>query len=77
MAASRHPDGTAPDPACRRRDAIERLAAPGIAARCWVHRLSPLRYRTALVFTGSPAMPQVPVDHPSADVETTFTDGPA
>ena len=56
---------------------LERLAAPGIAARCWVHRLSPLRYRTALVFTGSPAMPQVPVDHPSADVETTFTDGPA
>lgn len=29
----------------------ERLAAPGVVARCWVHRLSPLRYRAALVFT--------------------------
>ncbi|MGE0359653.1 MAG: PilZ domain-containing protein [Vicinamibacterales bacterium] len=28
----------------------ELLAAPGVVARCWVHRLSPLRYRTALVF---------------------------
>ena len=55
----------------------ERLAAPGIAARCWVHRLSPLRYRTALVFTGSPAMPPALVDRPSVDVETTCTDGPA
>ena len=46
-------------------------------ARCWVHRLSPLRYRTALVFTGSPAMPPALVDRPSVDVEIAFTDGPA
>jgi hypothetical protein len=26
------------------------LATTGTIARCWVHRLSPLRYRTALVF---------------------------
>jgi hypothetical protein len=31
----------------------ERLAAPGVVARCWVHRLSPLRYRAALVFTAA------------------------
>lgn len=28
----------------------ERLAAQGQIVRCWVHRLSPLRYRAALVF---------------------------
>ena len=30
----------------------ERLSAKGQIARCWVHRLSPLRYRAALVFAG-------------------------
>ncbi len=34
----------------------EKLVAPGQVARCWVHRLSPLRYRAALVFT-APAPP--------------------
>jgi hypothetical protein len=29
------------------------LAAPAVVARCWVHRLSPLRYRTALLFSGN------------------------
>ena len=28
----------------------ERLSAQGQIARCWVHQLSPLRYRAALVF---------------------------
>jgi hypothetical protein len=28
------------------------LAASGTIVRCWVHRLSPLRYRAALVFAG-------------------------
>ncbi len=28
----------------------ERMSAQGQIARCWVHRLSPLRYRAALVF---------------------------
>ncbi len=32
------------------------LAATGVVARCWVHRLSPLRYRTALIFTASRPM---------------------
>lgn len=32
------------------------LAARGTIARCWVHRLSPLRYRTALVFSGGRAI---------------------
>jgi hypothetical protein len=36
----------------------ERLSAHGQIARCWVHRLSPLRYRAAVVFTAlSPATP--------------------
>jgi hypothetical protein len=42
----RHTDG----------DAGEQLAAPCVVTRCWVYRLSPLRYRTALVFTGSRPM---------------------
>ena len=29
----------------------ERLSAQGQIVRCWVHRLSPLRYRAALVFS--------------------------
>jgi hypothetical protein len=32
----------------------ERLAAQGQIVRCWVHRLSPLRYRAALVFAAAP-----------------------
>ena len=32
----------------------ERLTAQGQIVRCWVHRLSPLRYRAALVFTATP-----------------------
>ena len=36
----------------------ERLSAQGQIVRCWVHRLSPLRYRAALVFaTSAPLMP--------------------
>jgi hypothetical protein len=33
-------------------DHPQQLAANGMVSRCWVHRLSPLRYRTALVFAG-------------------------
>jgi len=32
----------------------ERLSAQGQIVRCWVHRLSPLRYRAALVFSAAP-----------------------
>ncbi len=32
----------------------ERLSARGEIVRCWVHRLSPLRYRAALVFVAAP-----------------------
>lgn len=32
----------------------EKLAAQGQIVRCWVHRLSPLRYRAALVFKAAP-----------------------
>jgi hypothetical protein len=40
----------------------QQLAATAVVARCWVHRLSPLRYRTALVFSGGgrPATPGSP-----------------
>ncbi len=34
----------------------ELIAVSGVVARCWVHQLSPLRYRTALVFANSSAM---------------------
>lgn len=37
----------------------ERLTAQGQIVRCWVHRLSPLRYRAALVFsTAAPKSPR-------------------
>lgn len=37
----------------------EKLTAQGQIVRCWVHRLSPLRYRAALVFnTASPSSPR-------------------
>lgn len=35
-------------------DEPARLAAQGQIVRCWVHRLSPLRYRAALVFSAAP-----------------------
>lgn len=35
----------------------EQYAAAAVVARCWVHGLSPLRYRTALVFAGDLAVP--------------------
>lgn len=37
----------------------EKLTAHGQIVRCWVHRLSPLRYRAALVFNAaSPSSPR-------------------
>ena len=40
----------------------ERLSAQGQIVRCWVHRLSPLRYRAALVFsTLAPVTPGAPL----------------
>jgi hypothetical protein len=40
----------------------ERLTAQGQIVRCWVHRLSPLRYRAALVFSvAPPKSPRGPV----------------
>ena len=42
----------------------QQLTASGTVERCWVYRLSPLRYRTALVFSGGrslPAAPEAPV----------------
>ena len=41
----------------------ERLTAQGQIVRCWVHRLSPLRYRAALVFaTSAPLRPESATD---------------
>lgn len=40
-------------------------SAMGSVARCWVHRLSPLRYRAALVFAG--ATPVVPEGEGAVD----------
>jgi hypothetical protein len=37
-------------------DHPQQLAASGTVARCWVHRLSPLRYRTALIFAAARAL---------------------
>jgi len=40
----------------------ERLSAQGQIARCWVHRLSPLHYRAALVFSSlAPVTPATPL----------------
>ena len=40
-------------------DDAERLSAQGQIARCWVHRLSPLRYRAALIFSAlAPVTPR-------------------
>ena len=43
----------------------QQLVASGTVERCWVYRLSPLRYRTALVFSGGgrslPAGAEAPV----------------
>jgi len=39
----------------------EKLTAQGQVVRCWVHRLSPLRYRAALVFSAAaPTTPGAP-----------------
>ena len=35
----------------------ELIGVSGVVGRCWVHRLSPLRYRTALVFSNNRTMP--------------------
>ena len=46
----------------------ERLSAQGQIARCWVHRLSPLRYRAALVFSSlAPVTPGTPL-HTEVDL---------
>ena len=46
----------------------ERLSAQGQIVRCWVHRLSPLRYRAALVFAAL-----APVTPGAAPVEEDLT----
>lgn len=46
----------------------ERLTAQGQIVRCWVHRLSPLRYRAALVFT---ALAPVTPGRPEPDEDLT------
>jgi hypothetical protein len=51
------------------------LAAAGMVARCWVHRLSPLRYRTALVFNGAKPIPPPAGD--DAEVEIDLSEGAA
>ena len=75
MAAARHPHRAAPDPLADGNEHAEQLAAPGVAARCWVHQLSPLRYRAALVFnqavTPGPLLPD------DGEVEIDMADGPA
>ncbi len=40
----------------------ERLSAQGQIVRCWVHRLSPLRYRAALVFPTAAPHPGSTID---------------
>ena len=57
------PDGT-----------VERLAANGQIVRCWVHRLSPLRYRSAMVFTAQ--VPVTPTSAPEEDL-TVLLERPA
>lgn len=53
----------------------ERLSAQGQILRCWVHRLSPLRYRAALRF--SALAPVTPVGgHPEEDL-TVLLERPA
>ena len=56
--------------------AAKLLAAAGVVARCWVHRLSPLRYRTALVFNNArPTPPARPDD--DAEIEIDLSEGAA
>ena len=51
------------------------LAAPAVVARCWVHRLSPLRYRTALLFSGSRPIAPGPADaNTDGEVEIVLDD---
>lgn len=54
----------------------ERLSAQGQIVRCWVHRLSPLRYRAALVFASlAPVTPGKPL-HTEEDL-TVLLERPA
>lgn len=50
----------------------ERLSAHGQVARCWVYRLSPLRYRAALVFEGQAAVTHALALHPEEDLTVFF-----
>jgi hypothetical protein len=53
----------------------ELIAVSGVVARCWVHRLSPLRYRTALVFADSCSMAAgQPVLNEDGEVEILLQD---
>ncbi|MEP7118336.1 MAG: hypothetical protein ABI880_12185 [Acidobacteriota bacterium] len=54
---------------------VERLSAQGQIARCWVHRLSPLRYRAALVF--SALAPVTPDDVAAGEDLTVLLERPA
>ena len=38
----------------------QQLTASGTVERCWVYRLSPLRYRTAMIFSGGRSIPAGP-----------------
>ena len=56
----------------------ELLTAAGVVARCWVYRLSPLRYRTALIFTASrPVAPSAPDHQDGGEVELDLSEGAA
>ena len=49
----------------------ELIGVSGVVARCWVLQLSPLRYRTALVFSNSRAMaagPSAPLDDGEVEI---------
>lgn len=52
----------------------DRLIANGQIVRCWVDRLAPLRYRAAIVFSGSPSTP--PALEPPTDL-TALLERPA
>ena len=47
----------------------ELIAVSGVVARCWVYQLSPLRYRTALVFASSAKAAGQPAADEDGEVE--------
>ncbi|MGE0122672.1 MAG: PilZ domain-containing protein [Vicinamibacterales bacterium] len=55
----------------------ELMAATAAVSRCWVHRLSPLRYRSALVFTERPLSADDADGLEPGEVEVVLADQPA